>query len=198
MRPTYQPDVSSARERVLDVAETLFMQHGYAGVTLKHIANALGMKQASLYYHAPGGKEELFVAVTERALERHQQGLEAAIKNAGPALVDQMKAASHWLLSQPAMNFARMLQSDMRAVSQPNADKIRAAAYKSLIAPLATVFVPILPQTPDRMSKSIYLAGAFLSMVEGINNLPATFYTVSKDSMADYLIETWVHGLLPR
>jgi AcrR family transcriptional regulator len=193
-----QPDVSTARERVLDVAEKLFMQHGYAGVTLRHIADSLGMKQASLYYHTPGGKEELFVAVTERALSRHRNGLEDAIAQAGPELGDQLKAAAAWLFSQPAMNFSRMLQSDLRAVSQPQSDRLRASVYKSLIEPLATAVTKVLPATPDRMSKSIYLAGAFLSIVEGISSLPQSFYTVTKQSMADYLIDTWMNGLTPR
>jgi len=31
----------------------------------------LQMKVASLYYHVPNGKEELFVAVVERMMQRH-------------------------------------------------------------------------------------------------------------------------------
>jgi AcrR family transcriptional regulator len=155
------------------------------------------MKQASLYYHTPGGKEELFVEVTERGLQRHQRGLESAIAEAGSALRDQLRAAARWLLSQPAMNYARMLQSDMRAISPHKAERLRLSAYKSLIEPLAQCFQQVLPMTPNRLSKAIYLAGAFLSIVEGINNLPESFYRQSKESMADYLIDTWMDGLLP-
>ena len=74
---------SDARERVLDVAEKLFVEKGYAPVKLKHIADTLGMKQSSLYYYAPKGKEELFVLVMERSFTRHQAGIEAAIGKGG-------------------------------------------------------------------------------------------------------------------
>jgi len=61
-------DSSDASARVLDAAEQLFIQHGYAAVTLRTIADALGMRQASLYYHFPEGKEQLFVAMATRSL----------------------------------------------------------------------------------------------------------------------------------
>lgn len=53
----------SPRENLLDTAEQLFTSRGYTAVTLKDIAKALGIKQASLYYHFPLGKEDLYVEV---------------------------------------------------------------------------------------------------------------------------------------
>ena len=55
------PEVpSAARERVLDVAEALFAERGLARVTMREIAHAACMRHASLYHHAPGGKEQLY------------------------------------------------------------------------------------------------------------------------------------------
>ena len=65
-------------------------------VTMHDIASALGMKQASLYYHVPGGKEELFVEIMERSLGRHKRGLVASIE-AADAMV---KAASVTIVGQ--------------------------------------------------------------------------------------------------
>ena len=39
---------STARERVLGVAERIFSERGYRAVTLREIADELGMKKASL------------------------------------------------------------------------------------------------------------------------------------------------------
>src|SRR5215204_6155144 len=90
-----------ARERVLNVAEHLFRERGYASVTLKDIADELGMKQASLYYHVPGGKEALFIEVSERGFHQHRVGLEGAIASAGSELREQMRGAARWILSHP-------------------------------------------------------------------------------------------------
>ncbi len=188
----------AARERVLQAAERLFAEHGYAAVTLRDIAEALGIRQASLYYHAPGGKEELFVQVTERGLERHRRGLESAIVQAGDELREQLRAAARWLLSQPAMNFARMLRSDMPAIREVEANRLRLIAYQALIAPLEAVFRPVLPDEPERSIKAGSLAGAFLSIIEGVNNLPESYSREPKEALADFLIDTWIDGLRPR
>lgn len=188
----------AARERVLQAAERLFSERGYAAVTLRDIAEALGIRQASLYYHAPGGKEELFVQVTERGLERHRAGLDSAISQAGNELREQLRAAARWLLSQPAMNFARMLRSDMPAIREAEANRLRLIAYQSLIAPLEAPFRSVLPDEPGRSSKAGSLAGAFLSVIEGVNNLPESYSREPKEALADFLIDTWIDGLHPR
>lgn len=41
----------SAREEILDAAAQLFSEQGYAGTSTRAIALAVGIKQASLYYH---------------------------------------------------------------------------------------------------------------------------------------------------
>lgn len=53
--------------RILDEAEALFAQHGFAGTSLRDIATAVGIQQPGLYRHF-AGKEELYRAVFERAL----------------------------------------------------------------------------------------------------------------------------------
>ncbi len=186
----------SARDRVLYTAEKLFSERGYAAVTLRDIANTLNIKQASLYYHAPGGKEELFVQVTERGLERHRQGLETAIAQAGGSLREQLRAAARWLLSQPSINYGRMLQSDMPAISEKEAEKLRVHAFMALIAPLQKVFQEAMPPESVAASKTVHLAGAFLAIVEGLQNLPEHFLSDEpKEAMADFLIDTWLDGL---
>jgi TetR/AcrR family transcriptional regulator, cholesterol catabolism regulator len=191
------PDATSSRERVLQAAEQLFSERGYAAVTLRDIAAALGIKQASLYYHAPGGKEELFMQVTKRALERHRIGLHNAIQQAQPRLSAQLRAASRWLLSQPVMNYGRMLQSDLRAISEKEAERLRLSAYLALIAPLQAAFVEALPAGSAGAARAGHLAGAFLAMIEGVQNLPGHFSAEPKQVMADFLIDTWINGLQP-
>lgn len=178
-----------ARERVLETAEQLFSERGYAAVTLRDIAQALGMKHASLYYHVPGGKEALFVEVTTRSLERHRAGLEAAISSAGPDVGAQLGAAARWLLSQPALNFARMLRSDMPAIAPQHAHTLEVVAAGSLIRPLDGIFRQIRPADAG------IFAGAFLSIIEGIHNLPAHFTDQPKEAMADKIIVVLVKGL---
>src|SRR5690348_6377925 len=92
------------REQILKVAEELFSKRGFAAVTLRDIAAAVGMRHASLYYYAPGGKEALFVEVMRRSFHRHREGMAQAIADAGDDFSDQMNAVSTWIISQPPMD----------------------------------------------------------------------------------------------
>ena len=54
-------------ERILDAAEALFAERGYAGATLRDVASQVGLRTPSLYNHFPN-KESLYAAVLERGI----------------------------------------------------------------------------------------------------------------------------------
>jgi AcrR family transcriptional regulator len=54
-------------ERILDVAEELFAERGYAGTTLRDVAGRVGLRNPSLYNHFPN-KESLYAAVLRRGI----------------------------------------------------------------------------------------------------------------------------------
>ena len=43
--------VEPARSRIMDEAANLFLQRGYEGTSLRQLAEVVGMKAGSLYYH---------------------------------------------------------------------------------------------------------------------------------------------------
>jgi AcrR family transcriptional regulator len=51
---------ATAREEILDAAAELFTQLGYAATSTRAIAEAVGVKQASLYYHFANKEQILF------------------------------------------------------------------------------------------------------------------------------------------
>ena len=55
------------KERLLDAAESLFADHGFAATSLRMITSAAGVNLASVNYHY-GSKEALIQAVLERRL----------------------------------------------------------------------------------------------------------------------------------
>ena len=55
-------DTQTGRARVLGAAAELFVAQGYAGTTLRQIAEAAGIKAGSVYHHFDS-KEDLFAAV---------------------------------------------------------------------------------------------------------------------------------------
>jgi TetR/AcrR family transcriptional regulator, cholesterol catabolism regulator len=55
-------------ERLFDVAAELFCEHGYAVTTTREIAAAVGIRQASLYYHV-ANKEDLLYQICVSSLQ---------------------------------------------------------------------------------------------------------------------------------
>ena len=55
----------NARNRILDAAFALFSEKGFTATSMRDIADAVGIKAASLYNHF-AGKRELFDALVER------------------------------------------------------------------------------------------------------------------------------------
>jgi len=72
------------RELVLAAATAVFGERGYFGATTDQVAKAAGVSQPYVV-RMFGSKEELFLAVVGRALERLLATFRSAIAEAGPA-----------------------------------------------------------------------------------------------------------------
>lgn len=183
----------AARERVLAAAEKQFSERGFAAVTLRDIAHDVGLNHASLYHHVPGGKEALYVEVMRRGLHKHHAGLQHAIAHAGDDWREQLRAAAHWLISQPALDITRMRLSDMPALQRAHAHQLSKEVYELLLQPIEQVFRKAEPQA-DR-ARAILLTGMFLFMAEGVHSAPVIGNRMSPAQMADQMVDVMVNGL---
>lgn len=62
------------RDAILTVAQTYFLEHGYAGTTMSGVAAALGGSKGTLWNHFPS-KEDLFTAVLDRVAKAYRMRL---------------------------------------------------------------------------------------------------------------------------
>src|SRR5437867_255524 len=74
----------NAREDILAAGRRVAQAHGYAGLNFRDLAEQVGIKAASIYYHFPS-KAELATAVARRYWEDSELFLENLLKNSsGP------------------------------------------------------------------------------------------------------------------
>lgn len=182
-----------ARSRVLDAAERLFMERGYHAIALRDIAALLGIRQASLYYHFPQGKEEIYVAVAERAFARHGAGVQAALAGAG-SLEDQLRAVARWFATQTRMCLMGMVHADLPALQQTHAQAVTQAAHKGLFEPLVLLFAAAQARGELRHSDPYLLAGAFLALLDALTIGQAMASTPARAALADQLIDLMLNG----
>lgn len=69
-RPRHIPTTSTAspRDQVLNASAELFVTRGFAATSTREIAERVGIRQASLYYHFPSGKGEILAELLQRSV----------------------------------------------------------------------------------------------------------------------------------
>src|SRR5262245_21085379 len=64
-RPIRAENAKPRREEIIDQATRLFAERGYEGTSMADLADRVGMRKASLFYHF-ASKDVLYAAVLER------------------------------------------------------------------------------------------------------------------------------------
>jgi AcrR family transcriptional regulator len=162
-------NLNSSRTTVLDAAQHLFALRGYTAVTLKHVADQLGIKQASLYYHFPLGKEELYVEVMLRHLEHRRIILQQLIDKAEPTLRACLLDVGVWLIQQQPLHAGRMFVSDLPQLSSDKSAQLEAAIHRCAFAPIEGIFVLYRQQLKPQFQVDLgFVGGAFLCSLESL------------------------------
>ncbi|HVJ72726.1 MAG TPA: TetR/AcrR family transcriptional regulator [Casimicrobiaceae bacterium] len=152
---------AATKDRILDAAEGLFMEHGFEATSLRSITAAASVNLAAVNYHF-GSKEELFQAVLTRRLDPMNQRRLALLdrfeRDATPAplscerIVVALFVPALELARNPELggkNFLRLLG---RAYADP-APFIRrflSEQYAQMIARFKAAFGRALPHLPKK------------------------------------------------
>lgn len=86
--------LSDSRLRVLEAATGLLGERGFHGVSMRDLADALGIKGSSLYAHV-SSKQHLLFEVTQIGLREYYSTLTAALLESGSAPDEQLRALVH-------------------------------------------------------------------------------------------------------
>ena len=95
--------------RVLDAAEALFADKGFAGTSLRDIAGAAGIQKASLYNHF-SSKDELYNEVLKRGFEPMLAVMNDFMARGEQAYENPQLTSTFFEMMASMPNFARLLQ----------------------------------------------------------------------------------------
>lgn len=181
------------REAILDAAKKAAQAHGYSGLNFRDLAEAVGIKSASIHYHFPG-KADLGAAVAKRYWEDSAAELDAMLS----AAADPMTC-----LRQYPDTFRRSLESDNRMCLS----SYMAAEYDDLPAAVKTEVQAFADVNVAWLGKVLLAAGAVSAEVSA-GRARAIYAAVvgaqlvarmrSDITLYDALIESYrAAGLLP-
>ena len=81
-KPAHKLGPPTSREKILDVAETLFARRGMAGVGMREVADRVGLGKSSLFHHFRS-KDHLYLEVLGRVLSRIRARVEPRVGRVG-------------------------------------------------------------------------------------------------------------------
>jgi AcrR family transcriptional regulator len=192
---------AATKSRILDVAETLFMEHGFEATSMRAITAAADVNLASVNYHF-GSKEELFQAVLTRRLDpMNQQRLELLTRleaKAAPAPLscDRILVALFVPALRLARDPARGGKNFLRLLGRAYADpapfirQFLSEQYAVVIARFKTAFGRALPHLPRReLSWRLhFIMGALSYTLAGTDALKLIAELNPRDTTNDELL----------
>ncbi len=121
------------RERILAEARRLLAEQGYAGLSMREIAEAAGVSKAAIYYHF-ADKEALFAVIVSQSLGN----LEAMIDEARAQAADARAAVGaivQGILTQPEDERAiiRLVTQEIGHISAAGRARFDEAYYRRFI-----------------------------------------------------------------
>ena len=183
------------RENILEAAAQVFRQKGFHGASMQDIAEAVNLQKASLYHHV-SSKQEILLALLDRALELLFERI-SAISNqdvsADKKLGQMIRAylqilAENTDLSAVLLFEHRSLERRQHARHVPNRDKFEALWRGVLVEGVAAKFFKC--DDPALTARAIL----------GIMNWTITWYRpegrLEINEIADHYSYLLLHGLL--
>ncbi len=195
---TKKPPQNETRERIMDTAESLFMTRGYSGVRLRDIADAVGMKHASLYYYVPKGKEQLFVAVVRRSMARHESEMTRLLDLSAGDIHQQAYAVSDWLVSQPPLDLVRMAESDLRQIDPDVAAELTTLLLGSLTRPLIQALETARESTIVDVISPGVAAMSLVTLIQSVHHIPEATIPEGRAAFGRKLVDMLLYGWLRR
>jgi AcrR family transcriptional regulator len=151
----------ATKEKILDTAEALFMEHGFEATSLRAITSAASVNLAAVNYHF-GSKEELFQTVLTRRLDPMNQqrvDLLSELERAAapdPVPCDRILTAMFIPALKLARNPERGGTNFLRLLGRAYADpapfirQFLSDQYAVMIARFRAAFGRALPELPNR------------------------------------------------
>ena len=115
-----------SKDVIVESAVRSVRERGYHGTTMREIADGAGINVASIYYHFPGGKQEILQTIMRETLHEHLGATRAASLGAGASAAEQLAAVMRvWVLFHLNRQAEALIGSaEMRSLEGPGRELV--------------------------------------------------------------------------
>ncbi|MDR3506583.1 MAG: TetR/AcrR family transcriptional regulator [Caulobacteraceae bacterium] len=160
-----EAEIAEFRERLIDVAERLFVKRGPEAVSLRQLASELGVSAMTPYRYFKD-KDEMLAAVRARGFERFAEALETALAQPGDAITRAAAVAEAYVrfaFDHPAAYGAMF---DLRQPTEGDYPDLVRAANRARAS--MTDYVNVLIAEGLVEGEPTLLANAFWAAIHGL------------------------------
>ena len=162
----------TARDRILDMAQALFAEHGYAAASTRAIAQGAGVNLAQLHYHF-GAKRELFKAAYLRGAREVTEARRHALAEAraeygdAPIPLEALVRSfvTPFMLNGQTPEGRATMRMHARLHTEPDdiAKEVLSAVYDETTLAYVAEFQRVLPQLPHEVLcwRLYFMMGAY-------------------------------------
>ena len=147
------------RHQILEVASSLFMNHGFLATSTRKIATEVGITQPNLYHHFRN-KEEIYVAVMENLAAEVKDYLDEMVASTKYTFVEQLEQMILFLQEKHPADFNIMMHDMDNHLSPESRAKLFIIWKNSYQQPFISLFetkkahlrANLSPELADRKS----------------------------------------------
>ena len=181
------------KQRIITEADHLFFTKGFKGLALQELGERLEIKPASLYYHFPGGKEQIYLEVIDLRVKEIQAHLEE-IHQRHQSLSALLKSFGHWYAKQPPMNIVFIAEIDMPFLSTRGQKEVMHKVGTGLYGKLEEIFRSHSEHLRVDQDPSL-LVGTFFALLCSIH-ASKRMGKLSLQQLVEFNVDLFLWGIL--
>jgi AcrR family transcriptional regulator len=188
-------DPPGLRERILVAARQRFVQQGYRGLSMREIADAVGVSKPALYYHFQD-KERLFLAVIDADLNEMEVLLDRIRAEGEPAL-RQIASLVREILTQPAEKRAaiHLARREMSQLSEPAQAAVYEAYREKFFQKIQDILETGIRKGELRQVNTGVAAWALLGIMYPFTSPAHTLDAPIPTNIIDQILEIYLSGV---
>lgn len=162
----------NTREQILDSFADQLLESGYRGVSMKTIADTVGVRRPSLYHHFPDGKEQLYTAVALRMIESDSARVQQALSEPG-GLRAKLTALALLHTDDPRkIALDQRIYDATRYVSDETRTDVSTRYVDGLLAPVNGMMASAVAAGELRDLDPDFLTSTFFGMAQVVQGIP--------------------------
>ena len=194
---------TDTKGRIIDEARQLYQQGGYNHINLDVIAKTLKITRPALYFHFPGGKEQLLLEVIKSVGREIAQQLQTAA-SCSDKVREQLRSILLSISRQPLLDHKKLIEAEIDQLTPATVQQMH-EVFETVIQIISDVIEVGIKQREIRSIDPYIAVFSFMGLCQQVEqymkldpNMAPDFlcnFPSSIEGMSEVLLDLWFDGM---